>query len=156
LINDPELLFLDEPTTGLDPQARHLIWERLKQLLAQGKTIFLTTHFMDEAERLCDRLAIMDSGRIIATGSPRDLIATHIEPHVVEVFGDGVPEWAADKGARLAERCEKTGETVFCYAQNADALLAELARRKDLRYLHRPANLEDVFLRLTGRDLRDQ
>ena len=155
LINDPELLFLDEPTTGLDPQARHLIWERLKQLLAQGKTIFLTTHFMDEAERLCDRIAIMDAGRVIAAGSPRDLIAAHIEPQVLEVFGDGAQAWAANDSSKLTERCEKTGETIFCYTHDAENLLADLERRTDLRYLHRLANLEDVFLRLTGRDLRE-
>jgi len=155
LINDPDLIFLDEPTTGLDPQARHLIWERLRQLLAQGKTIFLTTHFMDEAERLCHRVAVMDRGRMIADGSPRELIAAHIEPQVVEVFGDGVQAWANAHGASLSERCEKTGETVFCYARNVEPLLHELEQRPELRYLHRPANLEDVFLRLTGRDLRE-
>src|SRR3990172_8520985 len=98
LVNDPDLIFLDEPTTGLDPQARHLIWERLRQLLAQGKTIFLTTHFMDEAERLCHRLAIMDRGQVIASGSPRELIGAHIEPQVVEVFGDGAEAWAREFG----------------------------------------------------------
>jgi len=155
LINDPDLIFLDEPTTGLDPQARHLIWQRLRQLAAQGKTIFLTTHFMDEAERLCHRLAIMDHGRIMAMGTPRDLVAAHIEPQVVEVFGDGAEGWAADRGGALCERCEQTGETVFCYARNVEPLLHSLEQRPELRYLHRPANLEDVFLRLTGRDLRD-
>ena len=155
LINDPDLVFLDEPTTGLDPQARHLIWQRLRQLAAQGKTIFLTTHFMDEAERLCDRLAIMDHGRIMASGTPRELINAHIEPQVVEVFGDGAEAWAAAHGAALCERCEQTGETVFCYAHQAEPLLRDLEQRPELRYLHRPANLEDVFLRLTGRDLRD-
>jgi lipooligosaccharide transport system ATP-binding protein len=155
LINDPDLIFLDEPTTGLDPQARHLIWQRLRQLAAQGKTIFLTTHFMDEAERLCHRLAIMDHGRIMAIGTPRELVAAHIEPQVVEVFGDGAEAWAAERGAALCERCEQTGETVFCYARNVEPLLHNLEQRPELRYLHRPANLEDVFLRLTGRDLRD-
>ena len=155
LINDPALIFLDEPTTGLDPQARHLIWERLRQLLAQGKTIFLTTHFMDEAERLCHRLAIMDRGQVIAGGSPRELIGAHIEPQVVEVFGDGAEAWANAHGAGLSERCEKTGDTIFCYARNVGPLLQDLEQRPGLRYLHRPANLEDVFLRLTGRDLRD-
>jgi lipooligosaccharide transport system ATP-binding protein len=155
LVNDPDLIFLDEPTTGLDPQARHLIWQRLRQLLAQGKTIFLTTHFMDEAERLCHRLAIMDHGRMIAGGSPRELIGAHIEPQVVEVFGDGAKAWAGTHGASLSERCEITGETTFCYARNAEPLLRDLERQPELRYLHRPANLEDVFLRLTGRDLRD-
>ena len=155
LVNDPGLIFLDEPTTGLDPQARHLIWQRLRQLAAQGKTVFLTTHFMDEAERLCDRIAIMDHGRIMASGTPRELIKAHIEPHVVEVFGDGAEAWAGTRGATVCERCEQTGETIFCYAHNADPLLRDLEQRPELRYLHRPANLEDVFLRLTGRDLRD-
>ena len=155
LINDPDLIFLDEPTTGLDPQARHLIWQRLRQLVAQGKTIFLTTHFMDEAERLCSRLAVMDHGRMIASGTPRELVERHIEPQVVEVFGDGADAWAKDRGAKLAERCESAGETVFCYLRDAAPLIADLATRDELRYVHRPANLEDVFLRLTGRDLRD-
>jgi len=155
LINDPELLFLDEPTTGLDPQARHLIWERLKQLTARGKTILLTTHFMDEAERLCTRLSIMDRGRIIASGSPRELIARHIEPQVLEIHGEGLEAWADAHGARLSERCERAGETLFCYTHDAEPLIATLQGRADLRYLHRPADLEDVFLKLTGRDLRD-
>jgi len=155
LVNDPDLIFLDEPTTGLDPQARHLIWERLRQLLNQGKTIFLTTHFMDEAERLCHRLAIMDHGRMIAGGTPRELISRHIEPQVVEVYGDAAERWAEVFGRQSSERCERTGETIFCYAHDADPLVHDLDRREGLRYLHRPANLEDVFLRLTGRDLRD-
>jgi lipooligosaccharide transport system ATP-binding protein len=155
LINDPDLIFMDEPTTGLDPQARHLIWERLKQLLARGKTIILTTHFMEEAERLCARLAIMDHGRFITEGSPRDLIARHIEPHVVEVHGEGVAGWAESEARPLATRVEKSGDTVFCYAGDPAPLLASLARREELRYLHRPADLEDVFLKLTGRELRD-
>jgi lipooligosaccharide transport system ATP-binding protein len=155
LINDPDLLFLDEPTTGLDPQARHLIWERLRQLMLRGKTLLLTTHFMDEAERLCHRLAIMDHGRIISIGTPQELIARHIEPEVVEVYGDGAAEWATVAGSRLATRCERTGETVFCYAQDTRTLIADLAQRGDMRYLHRRANLEDVFLKLTGRELRD-
>ena len=155
LINDPDLIFMDEPTTGLDPQARHLIWDRLKQLLAQGKTIVLTTHFMEEAERLCARLAIMDRGRFITEGSPRELISRHIEPHVVEVHGDGVMEWADLEARALASRLEKSGETVFCYATDPAALVASLSRRDELRHLHRPADLEDVFLKLTGRELRD-
>lgn len=155
LVNDPDLIFMDEPTTGLDPQARHLIWERLKQLLAQGKTIVLTTHFMEEAERLCARLAIMDRGRFVTEGSPRELIARHIEPHVVEVHGDGVAGWAESEAGALATRVEKSGDTVFCYATDPASLLASLARKPELRYLHRPADLEDVFLKLTGRELRD-
>jgi lipooligosaccharide transport system ATP-binding protein len=156
LINNPDLIFMDEPTTGLDPQARHLIWERLKRLLSQGKTIVLTTHFMEEAERLCARLAIMDHGRFITEGSPRELILRHIEPHVVEVHGDGAAEWADGEAGKLALRMEKSGDTFFCYATDAAPLLASLSMRQELRYLHRPASLEDVFLKLTGRELRDQ
>jgi lipooligosaccharide transport system ATP-binding protein len=155
LINDPDLMFLDEPTTGLDPQARHLIWERLKQLVARGKTILLTTHFMDEAQRLCDRIGVMDRGRLICTGSPAQLVAQHIEPQVVEVYGEGSVQWAQRHGEQLCRRCERAGETVFCYTHDGEPALRTLAGREDLRYLHRPANLEDVFLKLTGRDLRD-
>jgi lipooligosaccharide transport system ATP-binding protein len=154
LINDPDLVFLDEPTTGLDPQARHVIWDRMKQLLAKGITILLTTHFMDEAERLCTRLSIMDSGRIISTGTPRELIARHIEPEVLEVYGEELEQWV-NTHASLADRTERTGDTVFCYLRHAEALIATLENRPSLRYLHRRANLEDVFLKLTGRDLRD-
>jgi lipooligosaccharide transport system ATP-binding protein len=155
LVNDPELIFLDEPTTGLDPQARHVIWDRLRALLAQGKTILLTTHFMEEAERLCGRLVILDRGRIIAEGSPRELIEAHIEPHVVEVHGDGLDGWAGGPAASHAERCERSGDTLFCYVRDAAPLVADLERQPALRYLHRPASLEDVFLKLTGRELRD-
>ena len=155
LINDPDILFMDEPTTGLDPQARHLIWERLKQLLAQGKTILLTTHIMEEAERLCHRLAIMDQGKIIAEESPRRMIEQHIEPEVIEVYGEGVAQWAAGAAHGAASRVEQSGETAFCYLTDARPLLARLENERGLRYLHRPANLEDVFLKLTGRELRD-
>ncbi len=155
LVNDPDLIFLDEPTTGLDPQARHMMWQGLRRLLNQGKTILLTTHFMEEAERLCDRIAIMDHGRIIATGSPHELIGKHIEPQVVEVYGEGVADWTAAHSGSFCERVEKVGETVFCYTRNSEALVQQLHSRTDLRYLNRPASLEDVFLKLTGRDLRD-
>lgn len=155
LINDPDLIVMDEPTTGLDPQARHLIWDRLKRLLAQGKTILLTTHFMDEAERLCDRLIIMDHGAVVTQGAPRDLVAEHIEPQVVEVYGDGLNNWLAQFAKPLAKRVEITGETAFCYGAGLEPLLKNLQTQTVLRYLHRPANLEDVFLKLTGRELRD-
>jgi lipooligosaccharide transport system ATP-binding protein len=155
LVNDPELLILDEPTTGLDPQARHLIWDGLRQLLAAGKTILLTTHFMDEAERLATRLAVIDHGVLIATGAPRDLLQQHVEPEVVEVFGDEVRIWADMHGRKLAQRVEVAGETAFCYAGDPQPLLNDLATRADVRYLHRPANLEDLFIKLTGRELRD-
>jgi lipooligosaccharide transport system ATP-binding protein len=154
LVNDPQLLFLDEPTTGLDPQARHLIWERMRRLTAEGKTLVLTTHFMEEAERLCQRLAIMDRGRVIAQGTPRALIAEHIEPQVVEVHGTGHEGWM-ERARRIAPRVEHAGDTVFVYAHDADPILKALSGEKGLAYLHRQASLEDVFLKLTGRDLRD-
>ena len=161
LVNDPQLLLLDEPTTGLDPQARHLMWERLQQLLQQGKSILLTTHFMDEAERLCDRLLVIDHGRKIAEGTPRALIAQHLEPDVVEVYGSGGQEanaLAQSPLAALAQRVEVSGETVFFYTQDAKQLLARLADLPEystLRTLHRPANLEDLFLKMTGRQIRE-
>jgi len=154
LVNDPRMLFMDEPTTGLDPQARHLIWERLRRLAQEGRTLVLTTHFMEEAERLCGRVAIMDHGRIIAQGTPRELIARHIESQVVEVHGPGVEAWMA-AARSLASRTELAGETAFCYADNVEPVIASLRSRAELTYLHRPANLEDLFLKLTGRDLRD-
>jgi lipooligosaccharide transport system ATP-binding protein len=154
LINDPQLLFMDEPTTGLDPQARHLIWERLRRLTQEGKTLVLTTHFMEEAERLCHRLAIMDRGSLIAAGSPRELIAAHIEPQVVEVHGVGFEAWM-EQARRLAPRVERAGDTVFVYAGDVAPVLRDLEARPELSFLHRPASLEDVFLKLTGRDLRD-
>jgi len=152
LVNDPQLVFMDEPTTGLDPQARHLIWERLRRLTQEGKTLVLTTHFMEEAERLCHRLVIMDRGRIIAEGSPRALIAEHIEPQVLEVHGPGYEVWM-QRAKGLAPRVERVGDTVYCYGDDVESLLRSFPR--DLSYLHRPASLEDVFLKLTGRDLRD-
>jgi lipooligosaccharide transport system ATP-binding protein len=156
LVNDPDLIFMDEPTTGLDPQARHLIWERLNQLLGRGKTILLTTHFMDEAERLASRLAVIDHGRMIAEGAPRDLIREHIEPQVVEIYGDGARQWAESVGRTLVGRLEVTGETVFCYSHDPAPALHSLESNGGLRYLHRPANLEDLFLKLTGREMRDE
>lgn len=154
LVNDPEVVFMDEPTTGLDPQARHLIWERLRRLRAQGKTLILTTHFMEEAERLCTRLLVMDGGRVIATGTPRELIAAHIEPQVLEVHGAEVAAWAQSILGQVP-RVEVVGETVFCYAHDVGPLMDGLRCQPQLSVLHRPANLEDVFLKLTGRDLRD-
>jgi lipooligosaccharide transport system ATP-binding protein len=155
LVNDPDIIFLDEPTTGLDPQARHLIWQRLRALTAQGKTLLLTTHFMEEAERLCHRLAVMDHGKLIQQGSPRALIEQNIEPQVVEVFGETASQWAASHAASYAQRYELSGESVFCYVQNAQPLVTHLQAQSELRYLHRPANLEDVFLKLTGREMRE-
>jgi lipooligosaccharide transport system ATP-binding protein len=155
LVNDPQLLMLDEPTTGLDPQARHLMWERLQVLLQQGKSILLTTHFMDEAERLCSRLLVLDHGRKIAEGRPRDLIAEHLEPDVVEVYGNGAIALAQSPLKRFAARVEVSGETVFFYTQDARGLMAALGDHHGLRIFHRPANLEDLFLKLTGRQIRE-
>jgi len=157
LVNDPDIVFLDEPTTGLDPQARHLIWERLKQLKSAGKTLILTTHFMDEAERLCDQLIVLDHGKKIAAGSPRQLIAEQIEPQVVEVFdesGGNLPAFV-EAHRQLAVRVETSGETAFFYCREPHQLLASLAAADGLRYIHRASNLEDVFIKLTGRELRD-
>jgi len=155
LVNDPQLLLLDEPTTGLDPQARHLMWERLQVLLQQGKSILLTTHFMDEAERLCSRLLVLDHGRKIAEGRPRELIAQHLEPDVVEVYGVGALALVNSPLKSLAARVELSGETVFFYTQDARVLLEALNAYPHLRTLHRPANLEDLFLKLTGRQIRE-
>ena len=156
LVNDPRLLLLDEPTTGLDPQARHLMWERLQLLLQQGKSILLTTHFMDEAERLCSRLLVLDHGRKIAEGEPRALIAQHLEPDVVEVFGTGAAALLTSPLRAMAGRVEQSGETVFFYTQDAKPLLQALSAYPQLRTLHRPANLEDLFLKLTGRQIREE
>jgi lipooligosaccharide transport system ATP-binding protein len=157
LVNDPKLLMLDEPTTGLDPQARHLMWERLQLLLQQGKSILLTTHFMDEAERLCSRLIVLDHGRKIAEGRPRDLIAQYLEPDVVEAYGGGAMALIDSPLKAFAARVEVSGETVFFYTQDAKPLLDALAEaHPKLRTLHRPANLEDLFLKLTGRQIREE
>jgi lipooligosaccharide transport system ATP-binding protein len=157
LINQPQMLMLDEPTTGLDPQARHLMWERLQMLMQEGKSILLTTHFMDEAERLCDRLLVIDHGKKIAEGKPRDLIAQHLEPDVVELYGQGALA-LADEDSPLrqhAARVEISGETAFFYTSQAQPLLMALQAWPQVRSLHRPANLEDLFLKLTGRQIRE-
>jgi lipooligosaccharide transport system ATP-binding protein len=157
LINQPQMLMLDEPTTGLDPQARHLMWDRLQMLMQEGKSILLTTHFMDEAERLCDRLLVIDHGKKIAEGKPRDLIAQHLEPDVVELYGQGALDLAAANSPlrQYAARVEVSGETVFFYTAKAEPLLMALQAWPHIRSLHRPANLEDLFLKLTGRQIRE-
>jgi lipooligosaccharide transport system ATP-binding protein len=154
LINEPELVLLDEPTTGLDPQARHLIWGRLADLRAQGITLILTTHYMEEAERLCDELVIMDQGRILDQGAPAELVRRHLEPEVVEIRGDGAPALALE-GIGEGCRLERMGNSLYCYSADPRPLLARLHGRPGLTFLHRPTGLEDVFLRLTGRELRD-
>jgi len=155
LVNDPQLLILDEPTTGLDPQARQLIWQRLRELKNSGRTLILTTHYMEEAQRLCDRLAIMDHGKIIVEGSPKDLIRDHIEPHVIEINGVGLARWREQFNAQASMRFETLGESLFIYAQDEKAIVADLCKSDDIEFIHRRANLEDVFLKMTGRDLRE-
>ncbi|PDT34951.1 MULTISPECIES: nodulation factor ABC transporter ATP-binding protein NodI [Sinorhizobium] len=152
LINDPQLLVMDEPTTGLDPHARHLIWERLRFLLARGKTIILTTHFMEEAERLCDRLCVLERGRNIAEGRPHALIDELIGCEVIEIYG-GNPHELDSLIRPYADRIEVSGETLFCYAPDPEKVRVRLRERSGLRVLQRPPNLEDVFLRLTGREM---
>ena len=155
LVNDPALLLLDEPTTGLDPQARHVMWERLQDLVRAGKSILLTTHFMDEAERLCDRLIVMDHGEKIAQGSPKALIAEHLERMVVEVYGLYDKELVLKELSPLAQRVEESGETLFFYTHDATALNMALSKTPEIRSFHRPSNLEDLFLKLTGRQIRE-
>ncbi|MET9259702.1 ABC transporter ATP-binding protein [Amycolatopsis sp. NPDC004079] len=158
LVNDPELLLLDEPTTGLDPQARHLLWDRLFRLKARGTTLIVTTHYMDEAEQLCDRLVVMDGGRIAAEGAPADLIARHSTREVVELrFAPGEQQDAADRLEGLAERVEVLPDRVLLYTMTGESTL-ERAHERGLRPLSslvRRSSLEDVFLRLTGRTLVD-
>ena len=152
LVNDPEMLILDEPTTGLDPQIRHLIWSRLRELKGRGTTVLLTTHYMEEAERLCDRLAIIDHGRILTEDTPRALVAGQVESSVIEVRAGSAT--LPDELARHA-RVEAIDGIWHCHASDPGAVLSILQRHPELEYLHRPANLEDVFLRLTGHELRD-
>jgi lipooligosaccharide transport system ATP-binding protein len=156
LVNDPELLLLDEPTTGLDPQARHLVWDRLYRLKQQGTTLIVTTHYMDEAEQLCDRLVVMDGGRIAAEGSPRELIDRYVTREVVEVrMPPGTNEHAADALGGLAARVEALPDRVLLYADDGDAVAAAVHQHHLMpdSVLVRRASLEDVFLRLTGRSL---
>ncbi|MEM5345622.1 nodulation factor ABC transporter ATP-binding protein NodI [Paraburkholderia azotifigens] len=151
LINDPQLLVMDEPATGLDPHSRHLVWDRLRSLLARGKTILLTTHFMEEAERLCDRLCVIDEGHSIAEGAPDALIEAQIGSHVIEIHG-GNPHELRALLMPCAQRTEVSGEALLCYSADPQQVYARLRERTGLRIVKRPANLEDVFLRLTGRE----
>jgi lipooligosaccharide transport system ATP-binding protein len=163
LINEPDILLLDEPTTGLDPQARHIVWDRLFRLKQRGVTLILTTHYMDEAEQLCDRLVVMDAGRIVAEGSPRALIEQYSTPEVLEVrFDPGDHEQAAEKLAALpagtSERLEVLADRVLVYTRNGDEALAAVRGLglEPITSLARRSTLEDVFLRLTGRQLADR
>ncbi|RSM38307.1 ABC transporter ATP-binding protein [Amycolatopsis balhimycina DSM 5908] len=156
LVNDPELLLLDEPTTGLDPQARHLLWDRLFRLKAQGTTLIVTTHYMDEAEQLCDRLVVMDNGRIAAEGSPAELIRRYSTREVVELrFASGEQVSAARQVEGLAERVEVLPDRVLLYSDDGEDTLERAHSRgvRPLSSLVRRSSLEDVFLRLTGRTL---
>ena len=159
LVNDPEIVLLDEPTTGLDPQARHLVWERLFRLKQRGVTLVLTTHYMDEAEQLCDRLVVMDKGKIVAEGSPRELIDQHSTREVVELrFGANPLEPFVGKLDGIGERTELLPDRILLYAENGDAAAAAVEQR-DLApssVLVRRSSLEDVFLHLTGRALVEE
>lgn len=156
LINDPEIVVLDEPTTGLDPQARHLVWDRLRELTREGKTLVLTTHYMEEAAQLCDRLVIMEGGEIVAAGSPRTMIEEHVSPQVLEFrAGDEILEKLGRLLEGQADASERTGDALLVYTGDSEALL-EGIRRSGLEVENtvlRQAGLEDVFLRLTGRSL---
>jgi lipooligosaccharide transport system ATP-binding protein len=158
LINDPDLLLLDEPTTGLDPQARHLLWDRLFRLKARGVTLVLTTHYMDEAEQLCDRLVVMDGGLIVAEGSPLALIREHSSREVAELrFGAGEHERLAARVEDLAERVEVLPDRLLLYTDDGETAVARVRERglEPVTVLVRRSTLEDVFLRLTGRTLVD-
>ena len=146
LVNDPDLLFLDEPTTGLDPQARVMIWQRILELKKQGKTLLLTTHYMDEAQRLCDHIIMIDHGKVLDEGTPKELIARHVKAHVFDVTKP-VPK------SLPPEESEDVGDSVLFYVDDGAAFRKALP--ENTTYLHRPANMEDVFLRLTGRKLRE-
>ncbi len=158
LVNDPELMLLDEPTTGLDPQARHLLWDRLFRLKQQGVTLIITTHYMDEAEQLCDRLVVMDGGLIVAEGSPRELIARYSTREVLELrFTPGVQLGWREELNDLADRVEELPDRLLLYASDGEAALATVHQRgmQPMSTLVRRSTLEDVFLQLTGRSLVD-
>jgi len=158
LVNRPDLLLLDEPTTGLDPQARHVLWDRLFRLKQAGVTLVITTHYMDEAEQLCDRLVVMDKGRIVAEGSPLDLIRAHSTREVAELrFGVGEHERLAEKIADLGDRVEVLPDRLLVYTADGEEAIAKVHERglEPVAVLVRRSTLEDVFLRLTGRTLVD-
>jgi lipooligosaccharide transport system ATP-binding protein len=158
LVNDPELLVLDEPTTGLDPQARHLVWERLRRLKRGGKTLLLTTHYMEEAAQLCDQIVVLDHGLVIARGTPAELVREHVAPRVVEVQGmeDGADDIVRIAGD-LAQDVEAVGDRVLIYAADGEEIVSRIrgAGVPHQALILREATLEDVFLRLTGHALVD-
>ena len=153
LINDPDLLLFDEPTTGLDPQARHMIWSQIHRLKRNGKTILLTTHYMEEAERLCDEIVIIDHGKLITQGAPKDLISIHCQKEVLEIRGE-LPDRLFTELGYQRSRFEQAGDTYYLYSDDPTELLETAAALPELACLHRQSGLEDVFLRLTGRELR--
>jgi lipooligosaccharide transport system ATP-binding protein len=158
LVNEPEILLLDEPTTGLDPQARHVLWDRLFRLKELGVTLVLTTHYMDEAEQLCDRLIVMDKGQIMAEGSPAQLIKDYSSKEVLEVrFGSSGNAEAAKKLQKVGDRIEVLPDRILIYSENGEKVLEQLTKMglKPVTSLVRRSSLEDVFLRLTGRTLVD-
>ena len=158
LVSEPEILMLDEPTTGLDPQARHILWDRLFRLKEQGVTLVITTHFMDEAEQLCDRLVVMDKGKIMAEGSPADLIKTYSTKEVLETrFGSERNSAMADQLRGMCERIEELPDRILLYTEDGEGLLEKIyaADLHPKTSLIRRSSLEDVFLRLTGRTLID-
>jgi len=155
LINDPQLLILDEPTTGLDPQARHLIWEKIRDLRKRGTTIILTTHYMDEAEQLCDRLVIMEKGKFLLEGVPKELIEDQVGSCVMEVIdphGQGIEDYLAATGGQV----ERSADRIYLYSRQCQTIQSEFKRRyPDVYSTVRPSTLEDVYLKLTGRRLKD-
>ncbi|MEY4321060.1 MAG: hypothetical protein RLZZ471_1001 [Actinomycetota bacterium] len=156
LINEPEILMLDEPTTGLDPQARHILWDRLFRLKEQGVTLVITTHYMDEAEQLCDRLIVMDKGKIMAEGSPADLIKRYSSKEVLEVrFGSAKNAEVGEKLSKLGDRVETLPDRILIYSADGEKILSEIHKLgfEPQTSLVRRSSLEDVFLRLTGRTL---
>lgn len=156
LVSEPDILMLDEPTTGLDPQARHILWDRLFRLKEDGVTLVLTTHFMDEAEQLCDRLVVMDKGKIMAEGSPLQLIKNFATKEVLEVrFGSDRNKEVAPKLRQMCDRMEELPDRILMYTENGEDLLEEIlsAKLHPTTSLVRRSSLEDVFLRLTGRTL---
>ncbi len=154
MVHNPELIILDEPTTGLDPQVRHALWDRLFELKNSGKTLLLTTHYMDEAQRLCDEIVIMDRGEILDRDSPRELIRKHIDGDVVEIRGANGSELEKEID-RLDIRTEKFQDQILCYTNSPLELMKFSSKYSDFSFIQRPANLEDVFLKLTGRELKE-
>src|SRR3990167_4442539 len=156
LINSPKVLILDEPTTGLDPQARHLIWQKLEHLKRSGTTMVLTTHYMEEASRLCDKLVIMDQGKILEEGSPKDLISRHVGKDVIEVKMYGKKrEPLLQLANDIISNFEVVGENILLYPKDSSRLIQKLIEKNSYEFTHRQASLEDVFLKLTGRELRE-